>query len=141
MPTAVPISSGRQQLIVANLDLVLANFATTVDYNLIQVPAGAVIEGGAIVVDTVFNSTTSDVISIGDTTTYNLYKSALTIQATGLTALVPTGKIYTVPTWLTARWVSGGGTPTTGALRVSVTYYVRGRAQFTQGPDYGLRLA
>jgi hypothetical protein len=48
--------------------------------------------------------------------------------------LVPTGFIHTATQpALTVTWTSGGGTPTTGKVRLEVEYYVRGRAAFSQG--------
>src|SRR6478736_4011929 len=103
MTTALRRNSGRQYVICAYLDIGFANFVSAADTPAIQVPAGAVITGGDVVVDTVWNSVTSDVVSVGDATTYNRYLSALTLQALGRTVIVPTGYIYLVPTLLTFR--------------------------------------
>lgn len=136
MTTAVRIKSGRQSVVSAYLDVVLANHATTVALSEIHVPAGAVIVGGAVVVTEVFNSTSTDVLDIGDSGTANRYKNDVNLQALGLTALVPTGYVYTEPSYIKGVWVSGGGTPTTGAYTLRVDYIVRGRADLgPQGLD------
>ena len=133
--------SARQGLIAAYLDFDFTMFTSAADIPAIQVPQNAVIIGGDVVVDTVWNSVTSDVISLGDPTTFNRYLSALTLQALGRTVIVPTGFIYTAPTMLSLRWVGVGTAPTTGKGRVRVDYIKRGRSQFAEGLDFGTRLA
>ena len=98
-------------------------------------PAGAVIVSGSIVTTEVFNSTSTDVLDIGDSGSRNRYKNDANIHSLGLVALVPTGYVYTVPTKISALWVSGGGVPTTGKYRLTIEYFVRGRAEFAQGLD------
>jgi hypothetical protein len=82
----------------------------------------------------VFNSTTSDVLDVGDATVQNRYLNDASLRTLARVPLVPTGfKAGTAERNITVRWVSGGGTPTTGKLRLDVTYYVVGRAEFSQG--------
>lgn len=138
--SALNIKSGRQNLIYAYLDFTFDQLVTGTDQNAIQLPPGAVVAEGEIIVDTVWNSATSDVISVGDSGSFNRYKSALTIQAAARTVIVPTGYIYVAPTYVTIRWVGVSTAPTTGAGRLVLGYYVRGRSQFNQGPDQGARL-
>lgn len=133
MATALKLASGRQEPILSYIDVVLANLATTVAKNLIEVPAGAVITKGAVVVTEVFDSTTSDAADFGDAGDPNRYLGALDLQALGVTPLVPTGYVYTAPTKLDVVWTSGGGVPTTGKFRLWVLYYVTGREDFSQG--------
>lgn len=133
MPTTLKLHSGRQTPRWAYIDVVLANLATGVSLNGIQVPAGAIVVDGWASVTEVFNSTSSDVLDIGDSGVGNRYKNDVNLQALGLTKLVPTGYIYTVPTILLFNWVSGGGTPTTGKVTVAVCYIVRGFADV--GPE------
>lgn len=132
---ALKLKSGRQSVILAYIDVVLADLVTTVAKNLIELPNGAVVVGGGVVVTQVFNSTTSDVLDIGDAGSANRYKNDVNLQALGLTALAPTGYVTTAPTKITGTWVSGGGTPTTGAFRLWVEYFVQNRALFNQGGD------
>ncbi len=111
----------------------LGDTATGVDTAAIDLPANAVITSGAVVTTTAWDSTTSDVISVGDATTYNRYLSAGNFRAAAaLVPLVPTGFIHPGGP-LTVRWVSGGGTPTTGASRLQVTYYIIGQGHATFG--------
>src|SRR2546430_5677579 len=102
MTTALKLQSGRQTPVVAYIDVVLANLASGVDLPAIEVPAGASLVSGDVVVTEVFNSTTSDVIDIGDPGSENRYVNDVNGQALGRTALVPTGYVYTAPTKISA---------------------------------------
>ena len=94
-----------------------------------------------IVPTEVFNSSTSDVLDVGDAGSENRYLNDASLQALTRVALVPTGYVNTAPTLITVRWVSGGGTPTTGKVTLRVEYYVRGRSDLgPQGSDFGARL-
>jgi hypothetical protein len=96
-------------------------------------PIGAVVMNGAIVTTTAFDSTSTDVLDVGDSASENRYKNDANIHTTGLVALVPTGYVTTATTrMITVRWVSGGGTPTVGTVRLMVEYYVQERAAFAQ---------
>jgi len=128
-------NSGRQELVAAYVDINLADLATGVDAAALDLPTGAVIVDGSLTTTEAWNSTTSDVMDVGDATTQNRYLNDGNIRALGAhVALVPTGFIHTTTQpALTVRWTSGGGTPTTGKVRLAVTYYVIGRAAFSQG--------
>ena len=135
---AIKKKSGRQTTILAHVAFTFADFSrvTTVKdvQKAIEIPKGAVILGGGIVIDTVFNSTTSDVVTVGDVTTDNRYKAAINAQALGLTALVPTGYKTAVSTDIVLTLVpTGVAMPTTGAGRLWVEYYVENRSQSDQG--------
>lgn len=128
-------NSGRQELVAAYVDINLADVTTGVDVAAMDLPVGAVIVSGALVTTEAWNSTTSDVMDVGDATTQNRYLNDGNIRALGARVpLVPTGFVHTATQpALTVRWVSGGGTPTTGKVRLEVQYFVKGRAAFSQG--------
>lgn len=132
---AITKNSARQELVVAHVDINLADVATNVAQAALDLPVGAVITGGALVTTEAWNSTTSDVMDVGDATTATRYLTDGNIRALGARVpLVPTGFIHTATQpALTVTWTSGGGTPTTGKVRLEVEYYVRGRAAFSQG--------
>lgn len=135
MPTAIVKKYGRQTARHAYIDILLANLATGVDYPVIELPAGAIVVGGAISCTEVFNSTTSDVLDVGDLVSENRYKNDANLQALGYTVLVPTGYVVPATANVTIRWVSGGGVPTTGKFTLMVSYIVRGFAD--TGPQGG----
>lgn len=128
-------NSGRQELILAWVDINLADLTTNVAANAINLPPNAVVSSGKLVTTEAWNSTSSDVMDVGDVTSAVRYLTDGNIRALAANvALVPTGYIHT-PTenWLTVTWTSGGGTPTTGKVRLEVLYYVKGRVAFSQG--------
>ncbi len=126
-------NSNRQEEIVAWVDINMADLVNNVAQNAIMLPPNAVITGGDITCITAFDSTSSDIIDVGDSVTDDRYVSAASVHATGLTALVPTG-YATLPTTraVAVLWASGGGTPTVGKFRLTVKYFVLGRAAFAQ---------
>lgn len=124
---------GRQQEIVAYVDIHLADLVTAVAKDAIELPKGAVVSGGDLVVSEAFNSTSSDAIIIGDSGDTDRYLGSTSVRSLARTALVPTGYEYTAKTMVSVTWTSGGGTPTTGIARLCVKYYVVGRSQFSAG--------
>lgn len=131
---AITKNASRQCPVVASVDINLADLVSGSDLAAIELPLNAVVVDGGVTVTEAFNSTSTDVLDVGDATSQNRYLNDGNIHATGRVALVPTGfKATTTERNITVRWVSGGGTPTTGKLRLDVTYYVVGRSEFTQG--------
>lgn len=123
---------GRQDILSASILIGFANIAdTAVAVKAIDLPYGAQIVSGHIVVDEVFNVGTTAVLDIGDLTTPNRYKNDVDLKTLGLTALVPTGyvsdgdAIYVVP-------VLVGTAATTGKARLVVNYVIANRATEAQ---------
>ena len=129
------VNSGRQELIVASQEIVLADLVTNVALNVMKLPINAVIVSGQLITTEAWNSTTSDVMDVGDVTTPARYLTDGNIRALAArVALVPTGFVVTsTQPNLSVTWTSGGGSPTTGKVRLEVLYYVIGRAAFSQG--------
>lgn len=128
-------NSNRQELIVAHVDISFADLVTNVAQAALDLPPNAVVVDGALVTTEAWNSTTSDVMDVGDATSGVRYLTDGNIRALGARVpLVPTG-FLTTPTQpaLTVTWTSGGGVPTTGKVRLEVSYYVKGRAAFAYG--------
>jgi len=126
-------NTGRQCVQFAYVDIKLADLVSAADVAAIELPPNAVILSGQLVTTEAWNSTTSDVLDVGDSGSQNRYLNDGNIRALGArVALVPTGFV-TVGNPLTVRWVSGGGVPTTGKVRLEVEYYQLGRAETTYG--------
>lgn len=104
---------------------------TAVPVTAIKLPYGAQIIGGAVIVDTAFNTGTSAVLDVGDATTGNRYKNDVDLKAVGLTALVPTGYVSDGAELLVTP-VLVGGAATAGKVRVQVQYVIAGRAHEVQ---------
>ena len=117
-----------QDVQVKTVDINLADVTTGVDVAAMDLPPNAVILSGHLYTTEAWNSTTSDVMDVGDSGSQNRYLNDGNIRAANaLVALVPTGVAHAGGA-LTVRWVSGGGTPTTGKVRLVVQYIVLGRA-------------
>jgi hypothetical protein len=122
-----------QHVRVATSEFGVTDIVAGVATAAVDLPAGAVITGGHVKTLTAWNSTTSDVLDVGDATTANRYLNDGNIRAAGaLVALVPTGEAHAGGP-LNITWVSGGGTPTTGASRLVVEYIVLGSSSSTFG--------
>jgi hypothetical protein len=128
-------NSGRQELIAAYQDISVADLVTNVALNVMQLPVGAVVVSGDLVTTEAWNSSTSDVMDVGDAGLATRYMTDGNIHALGSRVPInPTGFVVTsAQPYLTVTWTSGGGTPTTGKVRLAVQYYVVGRAEFAQG--------
>lgn len=99
----------------------------------IELPPGAEVVGGEIVVDTAFNSTTNT-LTLGDVTSANRYAAAVNIAATGRTALTLTGFVTTTTErYIQANLAYTGAAPTAGSVRIRVDYVVTGRALMAWG--------
>lgn len=132
---AIKKNSGRQGLIAAYVTISVADVVNNVAQAAIDLPIGAVVVGGALVTTEAWNSTSTDVMDVGDATSATRYATDANIRALNArVALTPTGFVHTSSQpALTVTWTSGGGTPTTGKTRLEVQYYVQGRAEFSQG--------
>ena len=131
---AITKNSGRQEVISAYVDVSYADLVSGTAADAIDLPVGAVVVGGAVVVTTAFNSATSDALVVGDSASANRYKSSFSIAATGLTALVPTGYVALSTTnKVRVTWTGVSTAPTAGAFRLRVDYIVEKRAAFSQG--------
>ena len=123
----------RQQSRWATVDVSYSALTSGAAADAIQLPVGAVVVGGAVVVNTAFNSATSDALVVGDSASANSYKSSFSIAATGRTALVPTGYL-TLSTTRTIKvtWTGSGTAPSAGSFRLEVEYIVPVRGDAVQ---------
>lgn len=125
---------GRQSATEAYVDIAFGDVVSGVAQAAIDLPVGAQLVGGDIVVDTAFNSVTSDVITVGDALSAARYLGSTSIAATGRTALVPTGyRTLSTSNQIKVAWTGVGTAPTAGQLRLRVAYIQNKRAQFSQG--------
>lgn len=125
---------GRQAPQFAYVDIELADMVSGVASNVaMDMPPNSVILSGQLITTEAWNSTTSDVMDVGDATSATRYLTDGNIRAAGARVpLVPTGFISTGE-GLKVTWTSGGGTPTTGKVRLEVMYFTKDRAQTTVG--------
>lgn len=135
---AIPLNQGRQEVIAAQVVLKFDEITDDAgaDEVALYVPAGARVVGGNVTIDTVFNSTTSDVLDVGDADNPDRY-SATPIDLTSATASYPLdgdlNKVYSVRTPITVAWTAGAtGTATQGEAVLTVLYVEDGRSCFAQ---------
>lgn len=126
-------NAARSDIKWATVDINLADVVTAVDQAAIALPQNAEIIMGHTVTTEAWNSTSTDVLDVGDSGSQNRYLNDGNIRALGARVpLVPTGYVYTQPGNVTVRWTSGGGTPSTGKVRLEVGYIIHGRSIATQ---------
>ncbi|NIQ14286.1 MAG: hypothetical protein GTO02_07745 [Candidatus Dadabacteria bacterium] len=135
---AITKLSGRQE-VIASQPVTIAwdtlSSDAAVAEAVFDIPANAIIVGGGIVVDTAFNSTTSDVLDLGDGSDDDRYTpTPINLQATGFTAWTVTGFKYTTADTIDLEWTAGAAsTATAGSARLWLEYIVDGRAAFSEG--------
>ncbi len=128
-------NSSRQELIVAHLTI---GFADPTTYgtaeNAIELPGNAILVGGDVTVLTPWNSATTATLKLGDAADDDRYTaSPIDLKTAGRTALTVTGYRHTVQEMLKATVAQSGTGATAGVARISIQYYVEGRAAFAQG--------
>ena len=134
---AITKNEGRQEVIAASIDLAFDTLAAddATAESVIQVPEGAMVVGGQIVVTEVFDSTTSDVLDIGDSVDDDEYTATpIDLTSAGATALDITAYVYTAQDNIAVEWTAGStGTATQGTATLTVLYVVSGRTAFSEG--------
>lgn len=125
-------STNRQYILSAEIAFNYTHVNDTgVAVTAVKLPVGAVVVGGAVVVDTAFNTATSAVLDVGDATSGNRYLNDVNLKTAGQTNLVPTGlssdgaDILITPTLV-------GAAATAGAARLRVDYVIQGRGHEVQ---------
>lgn len=126
---------GRQEIVSAYVDINFADTPTTATaYPAIDLPPGAQVVGGDLVVDTAWATTTTATFSVGDASSAARYLGATTIMAAGRTPLVPTGfRTTTTQPSVSVTYALTGAAATAGQARLRVDYIVNKRAAFSQG--------
>jgi len=124
---------GRQCVVAAKVDFTMGtgtNVSAVAVYPAIDVPEGAVVTGGYILVT---DATTATVdLNIGDGVLSTRYAAGVDGAATGLTALVPTGYVYPAADTIDVA-ITIAAAEAAGAAELVVTYVVQDRAEFSQG--------
>jgi hypothetical protein len=124
---------GRQEVIAAKVDFTFGtgkNVSAVAVYPAIDVPEGAIVIGGYV---NISDATTSTVdVNIGDGGLSTRYASAVDGAALGLTALTPTGYIYTTADTIDVAITVATATDA-GTAELVVLYVVDGRTEFSQG--------
>lgn len=123
----------RQEPAVAFVDINLADIADGTAQGAIQLPAGAIVIRGKLLVTEVFNAGTTAVLDIGDALVANRYANDLDLKTLGVKDLVMTGYVVPQTSDLTVTYVPAGTAATTGKARLFVEYIGEKKAEWTQG--------
>ena len=127
---AITKDSGRQWPLIAKMPFTYAD-ADGVSVELIDMPGGATIVDGGVVIINAWDSATTAVLDLGDGTTGDLYVSNADAKATGSTAVIVSGGPSTVVDAVVLN-ITNTGTPTVGDGYVWVAYIIDDRAQEVQ---------
>lgn len=106
------------------------------EFAAIDMPAGAIVDDSYLVVEELFNPTTSAVIEVGisgTTTKFIASQNIFTGQALGGRAGAATGKGYrfTAPGAVYVKYTDGGGTATAGKCRIVMLWHYENESEFT----------
>ena len=125
---AITKDANVQAVVSKTVTINLADVTTGVDYEAMDLPPNSIIQYGDLYTTEAWNSTTSDVLDVGDSASQNCYLNDGNIRTLAARVpLVPTSFVHPGGA-LTVRWVSGGGTPTTGKVRLTVNYIQLGKS-------------
>lgn len=96
-------------------------------FDLINLPQGAIVVGGQMMVTTASNDSSTATLKIGDSVTDNRYLAATSIKTPASTAFTLTGY---EPAGLNLRvtLANAGGDATAGTVRINVFFILNGRA-------------
>lgn len=129
---AITKKAGRQEVISAYVPFGFADLVDATAVAAVDLPEGAIVVGGALVIREVFNSATSDTIAI--TVNSETLLAATSVAALGSTLLTSgSAAALTAPDTVDVTWDGTGTAPTTGAGYLVVNYIVEGRAAFSEG--------
>jgi hypothetical protein len=130
---AVNKTSARQWVLSTGfIEVSFADLPPGEAVELVDLPAGATVIGGEIVVDAVFNGGGAETVVIGDSLVANRYGNAVALGSLARTALTLTGFTYTEPNSVrVVRTANAVGTA--GGARLRVEYVIQGRSNENQG--------
>lgn len=130
-------NDNRQAPTIAQAAFAIGDFdASGVAEVAIDMPAGAVVVGGDLIIDVAFNNQVSDTITVGDAGNNARYKAGIDGQSAARTALIPTGYVVVGPSTgsIMLKRTAGGAEHATpaGSGRLIVEYIYTNRGDFFQ---------
>lgn len=120
---AKDMNHGRQYPLVASQAFDYTELESGVGVDAVKLPDGARVIGGAVVIESAFDATVT--AGIGDAGSATRYAAAVALDATGLTALTPTGFKVSGDNFVT---ITASGAVTQGAGYLEVHYVMDGRS-------------
>lgn len=128
---AISKKGGRQWPLTAMVEFDFEDAVSGVLTEVVDLPGNAVVVGGAAVIVNAWDSATSAVLTVGDSTDPDRYAAGINAKAAAGTALVPAGPAFVTKDALTVT-VTNTGTPTVGNGYVVVQYIIVDRANEVQ---------
>lgn len=124
----------RQCVAAAHLAIAMADFVKFGNVIDLQMPDGAQVVGGDIVVTDTFDTTGTDTLAIGTDDSAARYLAATSLKAAARTAVTPTGYQHS-PTHNVVRLTRtpADAAATKGTVWVTIHYVVADKAEWTQG--------
>ena len=124
---------GRQYDLTGIAEFAFGDTATTVAADALELPEGATVVGGYVIVDVASDAATSDNLDVGDAADPNRYSATpIDLKTLGATALSVTGFETSQPTMVQVTRTETG-VPTAGAFRLILKYVKRDRSNENQG--------
>jgi len=124
---------GRQPVLSAKMPFTFSDLTSGAITEAIDLPGGAQLIDGEVVITTAFDSGTSDAIEVGLLgVATDTYLSSTSIASAGTTALVPTGGSLAAANTVTIEWTAVGTAATAGVGFVRLGYVIDGRATDVQ---------
>lgn len=135
---AITKNSNRQGSLFAKADFTFADFnagavTTTTIFTALDLPANAIVVGGALVITTAFVGPTAATASVGDGASAARFLGDTNLLAAARTALVPTNYKYTAGDTLDLDVAMSVAAATAGAGYLLVEYIIDGRGVENQG--------
>lgn len=134
---AITKNNGRQWPLSARVEFTFADLnagaitATTV-FEALDLPVGAIVTGGQLVVTTAFVGPTAATASVGDTAAAARYLADTDLKTEARTALVPTGYENTLGLSVDLDVAMSVAVATAGAAYLEVQYIITSRANENQ---------
>lgn len=120
-------SEARQWPLGEVIRFTLADLTSATPVDLAALLPGEIIVSGSIVIETAFNSVTSDTLIVGDEDDDDRYITGLNGQVLGRTAFTLTGHQYSASNTLKLQWTGVGGSESAGEGYVEFTVLREGR--------------
>jgi hypothetical protein len=125
---AVIKNAGRQEVIAVKQDLPYADIATAGEYEVINLPAGAIITAGYIYSG--WTGPTDYALVVEDAVGASLIADMAGTYGAGRVNITPTGAALAVPGYVK---LTTTGNATAGTGYIYLEYVVNGRAAFSEG--------
>jgi hypothetical protein len=127
---------GRKSPVIADITISYADLVSGTAKEVIDIPAGAIIDDVHAYVDTAWNSGSSDVITVGDGGDVDRFITSVSIAATGNKIGVTTAKgyKYTTKDTIDVIWTGVSTAPSAGSLRLIVEYHFANKADYAVTP-------